>query len=306
MKPFIVSTLLVLIAYFCVDKPELYKFDAGHYQQIATHGYNESWLYAFFPVYPIITHFINPFIVSNLCAAIYCWLLRKKGLQLWAFMLSPCSVFFHIAYSESLFVLAMVLSLECKSLLAATIGTAIRPVGVALIPPFMFKTKWWFLGFCGLGFYILYQWSATGDPLTFVKVQEKWQMGDVGPLSDRIPSLLSFEPIWKNFQIPNTLSCVSMNRIYWALTLITVIVCFWKKWITQDEFLVSLGLLLIPYATKGYENAMLSHGRFAAIIYPAFIVFNKIPKYLAWPIIVGMACLMFHYAKGYFGNEMVF
>ena len=30
--------------------------------------------------------------------------------------------------------------------------------------------------------------------------------------------------------------------------------------------------MLIPYVTKGYDNAMISHGRFAMAVWPVYIV----------------------------------
>jgi Gpi18-like mannosyltransferase len=68
---------------------------------------------------------------------------ERMRLTLLAFGLLPTTVFFRMAYGESLFVLAVVLLLYGIArrqplwlwALVAGAATAIRPVGVALLPP---------------------------------------------------------------------------------------------------------------------------------------------------------------------------
>jgi hypothetical protein len=49
-----------------------------------------------------------------------------------------------------------------------------------------------------------------------------------------------------------------------------------KGWLTAYEVLVAIPLLGIPYVTRAFEMGMSSHARFAAVVFPAFIVLGHL------------------------------
>jgi hypothetical protein len=68
-----------------------------------------------------------------------------------------------------------------------------------------------------------------------------------------------------------------------------------KGWLSGPETILGAGLLAIPYITRAYEMSMASHGRFAAIVLPAYLVVGRIlrsqPKWLSWSA-VGLLSVM--------------
>ena len=96
------------------------------------------------------------------------------------------------------------------------------------------------------------------------------------------------------------LSLQFMNPIFFVGTGVLLAFGTWKRWLTSYEILVSIPLLAIPYFTKGYDNAMLSHGRFAAVVFPAYIVagqlLSRLPRRAAWSIIAASAALFAAYS----------
>jgi hypothetical protein len=161
-----------------------------------------------------------------------------------------------------------------------------------------------------------YQYVAFGDPLIFAKTQEFWHVRAHVALGEKIVALASWEPIWWVY-VPGAsgywggverggiplLNLTFMNPVYFVGTALLVAIGIWKKWLTPYEILVSVPLLVIPYVTKGYDNAMISHARFAAVVFPAYIVVGhllaRLPRWAAWTILGASAVLMGIYAGEY-------
>lgn len=260
-----------------------------------------------------------------------------------AFGLWPMGFFFRTAHSESTFLLFGILSLYGmrrnwpRVLAALLVGatTATRPVGVALCLPFAVwvwqsENRWWHrvaalavlgtLACWGLAAYMVFQQIAFGDALAFAKTQTHWTRLPPAPLAQKIVSLLSWEPLWATYDPANPafywkdtepswpiLNCRFLNPVYFGLAIGLVGLGTWRGWLDRYETLLSAGLLIIPYVTKGYDNAMLSHGRFAAVVFPAYLVagqlLQRFPRVVAW-IILGtsgffLAAYAALYAAGY-------
>ena len=49
-----------------------------------------------------------------------------------------------------------------------------------------------------------------------------------------------------------------------------------KRWLTPPEWLLSAGLLLIPYWFQSHRMIMLGHGRFTCVVFPMFLVLGKL------------------------------
>ncbi|MEY2562534.1 MAG: hypothetical protein QOH88_727 [Verrucomicrobiota bacterium] len=206
------------------------RWDAIHYLNVAESGYGgeasgeQRFMIVFLPLFPYSIYFAHLLIpdwhaaglvVSNLCAAgafCFCFLLTEKELGRRAargavFYLSifPTAYFFHVAYSESLFLFltlgAFYYGRQGRWLPCALLGmlsTGSRLSGLAVMLPLAFeyfqqkKFKWrevrWdcaLLGLIPLGFvaYLYLNYHYFGDPLKFLQFQrEHWYRALSSPL----------------------------------------------------------------------------------------------------------------------------
>jgi Gpi18-like mannosyltransferase len=229
-----------------------------------------------------------------------------------AFGLVPTTFFFRMAYSESVFLAASIgtllaiqrrLPLLWVALLSG-LTTATRPVGIAFLPVFLWhcwqRSANWrnFLAHAlylaplacwGLLAYMAYQYAAFGDPLAFAKTQQYWKAHASASLEEKAWALLILEPVWNMF-LPSSerywasgewhqaplFSLIAANPIYFVLTALLIGLGAIKRWLNGCEILLGVGLLLIPYLTRGYDNSMLSTGRFAAAVLPAYLVLGQL------------------------------
>ncbi len=261
---------------------------------------------------------------------------RARLYTLSALAAVPCGLFFHIAYTEASFLFLAVLFLLAVerrwpvTWIALVVGlcTATRPVGVALLVPFFWHLRFRSAGrreylisivillplACwGLLAYMFYQWTEFGSPFIFATTQEGWRTRPAVPLGEKVLSLASLEPIWSVYFPGSTaywggsdwgrlpwLDLKFMNPIFFTGTAVLVAIGAWKRWLSNYEILLSVPLLAIPYVTKGYDNAMISHGRFAAVVFPAYIVAGellaRLPRWAAWSIIGASAALFAAYS----------
>ena len=253
-----------------------------------------------------------------------------------AMALIPITFFFRMAYSESMFLLVAIVSLYTMArrcplpVIALAIGlvTAVRPVGVALLLPlawhigresksrgqalrrfvFILPLACW-----GVLAYMAFQYWKFGQPFAFALTQADWRIRSPGTVGDEILSLLSWQPVWSVY-VPNAwgywrdyggvqnplFNLQFANPIYFVGTAALVALGAWKRWLTAEEVLLSAGLLLIPYVTRAYEMCMASQGRFAAVVFPAYIVIGellaRVPMVVAVSLLAASACLMAAYA----------
>jgi hypothetical protein len=252
-----------------------------------------------------------------------------------AFAVAPCVFFFRLAYSEACFLFVALLCLLAFErrwplpVAATLVGlcTATRPVGVALVLPFLYyivrhsrnrRDFLWRsvylvpLACWGLLAYMAFQWFEFRDPLIFASTQDHWHIRPPVSLAEKIAAYASWEPVWSVYtpRVPGywrnidavtpILNMQFMNPVYFMGTAALVAIGAWKRWLTIYEVLVSVPLLAIPYLTKGYDNAMFSHARFALVVFPSYIVVGhllaKVPRWAAWMILALSAVLMGVYA----------
>lgn len=258
------------------------------------------------------------------------------------FGLWPTTFFFRMPYSESTFLLLAIVAMlgiarRWPALYLAPIvgaATAARPVGVALLVPLTLyllqKADWrkgimkcmFFLPLAcwGLLAYMGFQYVEFGDPLAFAKTQAHWRVRGSGDAIDKFLTLMSAEPIWGSYVVGSPyyqdddtwlpLSLVRMNPLYLIGTLILVVVGAWKKWLTREEIGLSVALLAIAYVARGYEWGCLSQGRFAAVVFPVYIVMghllSRLPSAIAFVVsglfgfLLGAYALMFADGRSFF------
>ena len=226
--------------------------------------------------------------------------------------LVPTTFFFRMAYSESMFLLITTTVLYGVArgwplpTLAGVVGlaTATRPVGVGLIPPllllawrrssgvpaFLARASYLIPLSCwGIAAYIAYQQVEFGEPLAFAKTQESWRIRPPSTPLERLTSLATLEPLrslydpsspayWKTLTLDRNpiFSLRAADPVYFLGAVALVALGGYKRWITDYEVLAAGALLLVPYATIGYEQYMQSMGRYASAAVPIYIVLGHI------------------------------
>jgi hypothetical protein len=234
--------------------------------------------------------------------------------------LFPTALFFRMAYSESLFVFLSVLCLYGMErrwplvALALLIGvaTAARPVGVALLPPFVLhvwhrsasgrqflvRLTWLLpLSVWGLAAYMGYQWAAFGEPLAFIKTQANWRMYRPDSLTEKVIALATLKPVWgaltptapgywlRHTFYPNPFASLSlMNPLFFVTAVVLLAVGWRRRWLSAYESLLACFLLLIPYVSSSYEMHMAGMGRFVAAVFPLHLVLGQILARLRGPL----------------------
>ncbi len=255
------------------------------------------------------------------------------------FALFPPTFFYRICYSEALFFCLLSLTLlavECRLPLVvpaffAGMAASTRPVGVALAlvilreiwvrsdnwKHFVFRCAWLLpLSIWGLIAYSGYLYDRFGEPLAFIKAQEHWNLHPAAPLSEKLYALVTLKPIWGSF-VPGSGHCFGTNLdlvgypmlasgangIVYVFGLFLLGVGVWKRWLNTNELLVTLGLLGIPYLTRGFESHFLSFAPFTSVAIPIYIpltmLFMRAPRFAqvtymlisAWIIIMLSAVL---------------
>jgi hypothetical protein len=224
----------------------------------------------------------------------------------------PTSMFFRMMHSESLMLVTAIGAMYAiergarPSLVALLVGfgTACRPVGIALLGPFalylwqrrgngtegrgrrlVHALMLMPLACWGIGAFMLFQYSQFGDPLAFAQTQQFWGLRPGTSHLEQWLRAASLEPLWsvyapsspaywaKQDVIQSPLFSLSFaNPIYFVIAAMLVVIGWKKSWLNRPEVLLSALLLAIPYVTHSYRFLMLSQGRFAAVVFPAYLV----------------------------------
>ena len=248
----------------------------------------------------------------------------------------PTTFFFRMAYSESLFLLVAVLALYGMEqkwpllVIALVVGlaTAARPVGLGLVAPlvsYLWHRSASLKGFVGrvalliplacwgIAAYALYQFLAFGEPLAFAHSQMQWRLRHPVPLDDKVFALETLEPVrsvfdpsspgywarhapqdnpWLNLQLA--------NPVFFLLTVTLIAAGAYRRWLSSYELAFASCTLFIPYVTRGYEMCMASTGRFAAVVFPVYLVLGhlllRMPAPLAAALLAGSGLMLGAYA----------
>ena len=314
-------------------------WDGVWYQRIVDHGYSyDSGVrssVAFFPLYPLAGTLVRSFtslpadcallLVSQISLLASFIFFSKyiicRGLQpaessvaLLAFGLWPTTFFWRMTYTESLFVLLLVLVLlglrqNWPILIVALLvgaATATRATGVALALPFAYHVWTTYrhstlklisrglvfgcLSCWGLVAWMAYQQIQFGTPFAFMNTQAHWGIRTTLPFTERLFSLVIGEPIWSVYvpsspaywarfepaNVPALFSLQFANPIFVLIAVGLVILGARRGWLNTHEILLSAGLLLIPYVTHSYQTVMMGQGRYASVVIPVYIVMGRL------------------------------
>ena len=327
-------------------------WDGQWYADIARQGYfykeDEQSSVAFFPAFPIAGRLLSQatglreelalVVVANVLLAVsfamFSVYLQERfpdaphefqGYSLVAMGILPTTFFFRMAYSESTFLMCQIVALYAMArrwpLVAIAvligIGTAARPVGVALIPAFLLhirdrsETVGQFvlkssllvpLACWGLAAYMAYLAVMFGDPLAFVWTQIHWSSRTPPSLLQKLTDLVTLEPIrtlyspsdpayWRKhsepLDLPFNLRAADPFFFFGALGLIVLGAA--RKWLSKLEWVTGACLLLIPYVTQGYEQHLRSMGRFAAATIVIYPVLGRLGTRLPAPFVAVIA-----------------
>lgn len=281
-------------------------FDGEHYLSIAQVGY-KGLEQAFFPIYPILMRFLaQPFgvnlysltiaglTISNLSFILALIFLHKlikidfpkriALLTLTSLIIFPTSFYFGALYTESLFLLLIVLSfyfgLKNNWKLAGIFGmiaSATRVFGILLLPALIieawqkkdwsYKLLWLLLIPLGLGAYLYYLWLTTGDPLIFYHNQplvgEQHQLGIVS-----LPQVFfRYFKILTTFDTTNILfQTIILETLMASLFLVLPIYGYFKK-IRLSYLFFALTSFLLPTIQGSFSSLP----RYTLVLFPSFL-----------------------------------
>lgn len=230
-------------------------------------------------------------------------------------VLVPTTFFFRVAYAESLLLLIaalVLLGIERgwrAPWLAALVGlaTATRPSGGALLFPLALflargngdrlsrfaRLGWLVLGCWGIAAFMAFAWATVGDPIAFVHAQAQWHVRPKVPLAEKLFALLTFgavrgvytkgSPFYFGTFLPMgppVFNLYFANSIYFAGTIVAVIIGAAKRWLNQFEVALAIALVGIPYLAHNYETTMMATGRYMTTVVPAYLVLGYLLRRL--------------------------
>lgn len=326
----------------------LLRWDATWYLKIASEGYSYNGndlvqqSVVFYPLYPLIAKVVSSvlgiseavalLIVSNVSILIATLLFFKlikddfgDEVALYAtaaLSFFPTSLFFSVAYTESLALLLIVtffLLLKKERFLLASIFAALtlatRSTGIVLCLPLLFEI--WrqrgrdprraireaglsmILATSGLWLYMIYLWVAFKSPLSFLTDRRAWQGGAaIGSDLLRVLLLMPFRhliDVWKFGPDPNTLSP------WFFLGSLFVIVWF-RRWLSHSLLVYALAALLLPYVTFNNPIGFVPFTRYIMLAFPVFILAGRIFQervWLGYSVIGLSAAMLFMYTALY-------
>src|SRR3990167_3147588 len=201
------------------------QWDSGHYLQIAERGYLLNSDFAFFPFFPALIKFfalilngnylLSGLLISNLAFVVFLLIFYKfvkdkysKDIAFFAtvtYLVFPTSFFAVSYYSESVFLLLVILTLKFlkdEKFLLASIATFFASLtrlfgiflAISIVYSYFANIKFKFnkidarmlhivVAFLGLAVYSLYLFANFNSPLKFLNVQSFWLRQVVDPIS---------------------------------------------------------------------------------------------------------------------------
>jgi hypothetical protein len=282
------------------------RWDSYWFQQIALHGYAEDADAAFFPAYPFAiraTMLVLPvgslgaaLLVSNACflgalIVLYALTSREFGVQsarrtVVLMAVFPTSFFFLAPYSESLFLLAVLLSFWWirsgrweRGAGAGVVAALTRSFGALLVPALLVEA-WGVSGdgrkrrmvlactpMLGLFAYAAYWFVRSGDALRPIHAQGAWM---------RSTSFFGFTLGWAVLfalrgitQLPHLRGLYrTMDLVLTMLLIIPVIVRWRSMALTYVVYVACVILTTLSYAPPG--RPLVSDPRLFLILFPSF------------------------------------
>lgn len=271
-------------------------FDGVHYLDIAKNGYHGSGLQVFFPLYPLLikigeliinNYFASAFIISNLAiflAAITLFKLVSRDFDIhiarWSVVflfVFPTSFFFGSIYTESLFLLFLLLAFQKTGWMGALfsfLAGSTRLVGAFIAPALItFKPKKWWGIFASLGFgaYILYLTLNFNNPFYFLTGQGAFKNARANSLSSLV---LPPQVVYRYAKILTTASpghydywiaALELSALLFGLSVLIYVTI--RKKVPTSYLLFSYLALILPI----FSGTLSSMPRYLLSIFPIYI-----------------------------------
>ena len=310
-------------------------FDGVHYLTIVEKGYfGTGSIQAFFPLYPMLVAIVgrlgvNPVLAGVTLSTIFFGLalviLHKLIQKDWGkkvatrtvilLLLAPTAFFFTSLYTESLFLLLVVLAFysarEGNFLRAGLVGVLAamtKTVGVLLVPALLvelwqqkkkgdFHKKNWgsiagsLLPAGGLGAYMIYLQKVFGDALLFLHAQPQF-----GAQREVDKLILPYQVFWRYAKMVATVEPASLTYYSVWLELVSAIVLLglviWAFYKTRRSYAVFAALaLLVPTLTGTFTSLP----RYLLVLFPVFVVLAQVltgKKYVLALVISGILLII--------------
>lgn len=327
----------ISIPYRHITVPWL-NFDGRNYLKIASDGYDQEYqtdLRVFFPLYPILVRLIslnfllNPVLVGlgisvlSFTAAIFVFniILRNKKINekqrlksILALLVFPTSFYFIAFYTESLFLLLVLLTfyyLDRKNFIGAAlitaIATATRVTGLALVVPLVFEaysdykrtgkfSLAVFLAPLGLLLYATYIQFFGGGAMSIISSQKNWNkpLGVFGPViafKDGFLKFLYGSAITRGEFFGRSMEVLEFVS---AALLLILIIYFYKK--IKTTYWLYMLVSIMPIFFSGVLSSV---HRYMAVLFPIYIIIGSLPKKYYYPVIL-MSILLLIYLSSLF------
>lgn len=329
-------------------------FDGVHYLRLAQNGYTAQYSQAFFPFYPILIKLFNilpkgnldlslytdpsffyvGIILSNLLFVFALYFLYKlwkdeynskiSKIALIFLLTFPTSFYFGSIYSESLFLLLVVLTFwftnKDKFLFAgifAALASATKVQGSLLFLYLLIELVYRYknrsltgfdlvrkgasaliLSITGLVVYMFYLWKAFGNPIYFLTSQPAF-----GAARSSVPIITLPQVLYRYFKMLTTVS--PSNISFWnslleltiTVILITALIYSFKK--IKFSYWIYILLAVIMPTLTGTLSSMPRYALLAFPLLPLIAKFNKTSKYIIIAQVTLLVVLLAIFVRGY-------
>jgi hypothetical protein len=162
-----------------------------------------------------------------------------------------------------------------------------------------------------LGFTAYCAWSF-GEPFAYADNMKFWYMRPAPGLEEKLQGLATLEPLWSIFREGSpsywerqttldkvAFSLYAANPVYFAVTVVLLVIGMWKRWLNAYESLAGWGLLFIPYWTTAMEVRLTGMARYTTVIIPAYLVLGRLLAMAGTEIRLGFFVLCASYLAIY-------
>ena len=312
------------------------RWDGNYYREIATRGYllraGQAAIH-FPPGYPLLARAVQivtgasiegaMVLASHACFLAALLILAnlterrhtldhphaRRGMLL-ALGFVPVGVFFHLGYTESLFLLIVATLMHLIDRGAhpvvvaavAALGLVTRLVGLALCLPvvlyaWQFRRGVWesvgwsilclLISLTGLVALMAYFDHRFDDPILFLRGRaDLWRANPPLPIGEKAARLLILEPVWGLFttespgywrhHMATALGLITRFNMENRIGFLAALGLTWwggrRKLLNRSDLSLILGLIALPYWVNGYDSNMDSMARYMATIAPLYPV----------------------------------
>lgn len=294
------------------------RWDSDFFLRIAQDGYDDASA-AFHPLYPALVaglgraffgHYVLAGLVISLAATLGCFVLLHSlasehlGVEgarraLLYLALFPMALFLQAVYSESLFLLLVLVSFRCAERnrfvpagVAAGLAILTRAAGLALLPSLALlawreRDRLRALGGLALALpvaaiYPLVLWQQVGDPFAFSDAQDRWHrhFSPAGPFGGIWDGLVAGWRGLEQFVVghgthvsgvsPMHAAAENLQALAFLIVFLFLTVVAWRRF-GAAYGLFAVVSLAIPLSYPSSRWPLLSLPRFGLVVFPFFL-----------------------------------